>query len=214
MPDVPTCQKPQQVGVDVGLLRLATLSDGETFENKRPLRQELDHLAVLQRVLARKEKGSKNREDVKRKIGRLHKRIRDIRDDALHKLTTQIARNYGFVAIEDLNIEGMVKNHCLALSLQDAALGRLRLFLETKVPAQGGMIIKVDRFFPSSKTCCRCGCKRDDLSLSDRVFVCSNPECQLELDRDLNATINILNEGLRLAGELKAAVAEVAINET
>jgi putative transposase len=152
----------------------------------------------LQRLLARKVKGSRNYERVKAKIRQVHSRIRNIRDDILHKLTTFIARNYGLVATEDLHVKGMTKNHRLAQSLQDAALGRLLEFLETKVLRRNGQFVRVGRFFASSKTCSNpnCHAARDDLSLSDRVFHC--PQCGLALDRDLNAAINILYEGLRV----------------
>jgi putative transposase len=138
--------KPGECGVDVGVLRLATLSDGILLENLRPLRNLLDTLATLQRVFARKQPGSKNRAKLNAKVARLHKRIRDIRNDILHKLTTWIAERYGFVAIEDLNVKGMTQNHCLALSLADAALGRLLDLLETKVFSADGQLVKVDRF--------------------------------------------------------------------
>jgi putative transposase len=197
MPDHQTLPKPRECGIDIGILRLATLSDGTFFENLRPMRSLLDTLATLQRVLARKQPGSKNRAKLKAKIARLHKRIRAIRNDILHKLTTWIAERYGFVAVEDLNVKGMTQNHCLALSLADAALGRLLALLENKVNSANGQLVKVDRFFPSSKRCANCNHKREDLTLSCRIFVC--PECGFTADRDHNAAMNILKEGLRLA---------------
>lgn len=197
MPDKKTLPTPGECGVDVGLLRLATLSDGTTFENLRPLRHMLHKLARLQQLFARTQMGSRNRERLKTKIARLHKRIGDVRRDILHKMTTWIAERYGFVAIEDLHVKGLTQNHCLALSLADAALGRLLDLLETKVISANGQLVKVDRFFPSSKTCANCQHKRDDLTLADRLFVC--PNCGLVTDRDHNAAMNILNEGLRLA---------------
>jgi putative transposase len=197
VPDKKCVPKAGQCGVDVGLLRLATLSDGTVFENVRPLRHLLDKLARLQRVFARQQIGSHNREKMKAKIARLHKRIRDIRNDILHKLTRWIADHYGFVAVEDLHVKGLTQNHCLALSLADAALGRLLDLLETKVVSANGQLVKVDRFFPSSKTCANCDHKRADLTLAERVFVCLH--CGFTADRDHNAAMNILKEGLRLA---------------
>ncbi|MCI0710126.1 MAG: transposase [Chloroflexi bacterium] len=198
MPDKRIAPKAEAVGVDVGILHLATLSDGIVFDNERPLKHHLPRLAKLQRVLARKEKGSCNYEKIKAKIRHLHARIRHIRDDILHKLTTFIARYYGFVTTEDLHIEGMMKNHHLAQALQDAALRRLLTLLEYKVADRHGSFVKVDRFFASSKTCSNpdCAGRCEDLTLGDREFVC--PECGLRLDRDLNASINILYESLRL----------------
>jgi putative transposase len=195
------CALSGEWGVDVGLLRLATLSDGTTYDRAQPLRKTLPRLARLQQVLARKEKGSKNYEKTKNKIRVVHKQVRDIRDDLLHKLTTEIARHYGLVAIEDLHVKGMVKNHHLALSLSDAALGRLLNFLERKVQTHLGIVVKVDRFFASSKTCSNpdCGWRADDQTLADRVFTCQ--QCGLTLDRDINAALNICREGLRIAFE-------------
>jgi putative transposase len=199
MPDVRKTPKPERCGIDLGIVRLATLSNGESFDNPRPLKRSLQRLARLQRLFARTQKGSRNRERLKCKIGRLHKEVRDIRNDLLHKLTTKLAGEYGFIAVETLNLKGMSKNHALAQALQDAALGRLLELLGTKVLAEGGELVKVDTFFPSSRICSACGHKREKLSLSERTFVCSHPECGLVIDRDLNAAINILNEGLRIA---------------
>ncbi len=197
LPDAHGCARPEQCGVDVGLLRLATLSDGTTFDAVRPLRNLLGRIQRLQQLLETKQKGSRNREKIKAKIARLHKRVRDIRDDLLHKLTTWIARHYGFVAVEDLNVAGMLQNHKLALSLSDASLGRMLDVLEAKVVTHNGECVKVGRFFPSSKRCTACAHKHADLTLADRVFVC--PNCGFTLDRDWHAAINILNEGLRIA---------------
>jgi putative transposase len=197
IPDVPALPHPNTVGIDVGILHLATLSDGTIFENTRPLKKALSRLARLQQIMAKKQIGSNNREKLRRKIARQHKQIRDTRNDLLHKLSRYVADRYGFVAVEDLHVKGMVKNHCLAQALSDSALGRLLGFLKTKVAAQGGRVVEVDRFYPSSKTCSNCRERRTDLVLGDRIFKCSN--CGLEIDRDLNAAINILHEGMRLA---------------
>lgn len=201
MPDKSVLPKNEVCGIDVGILRLATLSDGTEFKNMRPLKNNLRRLAHLQRVLARKQKGSKNQEHIKRKVRALHAHIHHIRNDILHKMTTRISRKYSFIALEDLNVKGMTKNHCLAQALQDAALGRLHILLENKVNARHGQVVTVGRFFASSKLCSNPDCdgKCDDLTLSDRIFVCA--KCGLTLDRDLNASINILYEGLRIAAE-------------
>jgi putative transposase len=197
MPDALGCALLTQCGVDAGLLRLATLSDGITLDALRPLRNLLPRIQRLQQLLVTKQKGSRNREKLKAKIARLHKRVRDIRDDVLHKLTTWIAQRYGFIAVEDLNVAGMLQNYKLALSLSDAAMGRMFAFLESKVIAHNAEFVKVDRFFASSKTCSRCAHNRSDLNLSDRVYVW--PNCGFSLDRDWNAAINILQQGLRVA---------------
>ncbi len=198
MPDVYQCALPHRAGLDVGLLRLGTLSDGRRFENQKPLRNLLRQLKRLHRELSRKQKGSQNRGKARLALATLYYRISCIRDDVLHKMTTEITRTTGFVGIEDLHVKGMMHNHHLAMALTDASLGRLLDFLESKMRAANGVIVKVDRFFPSSKLCFNCGWKHETLSLADRVFHCGNPECGLVTDRDENAAFNILQEALRL----------------
>jgi putative transposase len=199
LPDRPTVAAEAAVGIDLGINRLATLSDGTGYENQRPLRRLLKRVKRASRDLSRKQPGSRSREKARDKLARLHYRIRCIRDDLLHKLTTDIARRYGLVGLETLNIKGMVKNHALAQALTDAALGRLGDLLESKVAAAGGEVQKVDRFFPSSKRCHRCHALHEHLPLGDRVFVCPNPKCGLVCDRDLNASLNLLEEASRLS---------------
>jgi putative transposase len=192
-------QKPP-VGVDVGLNRLATLSDGRWYENQRPLTHQLKKLRSLNKELARRTKGGKNWQKTKEKLGRLHAEIACIRLDWLHKLTTAIAKASGIVAIEDLHVKGLIRNRCLSRSFSDAAVGKLIDLLESKVPSQGGMLLKVDRFFPSSQLCHCCGARKADLTLADRVFICPNPNCGYVGDRDENASWNIVCEALRMFG--------------
>jgi putative transposase len=198
LPDEHLVNTNPAVGVDVGVNRLVTLSDDGRFENQKPLRTALKKLAHAQRSLSRKKPGSKNREKAREKVARCHYEICSVRDDVLHKLTTIIAKTYGLVGIEDLHVKGLLRNHCLALSLSDAALGRLLTLLETKVLAAGGQVVKVGRYFPSSKRCSQCHTIHPDLELSDRVFACVNEECCYTADRDLNAALNLLQEALRL----------------
>src|SRR3974390_2639695 len=145
--DIPLNRHPP-VGVDVGLNRLATPSDGRWYENQRPLTQQLKKLRRLNKELARGTKGGKNWLKTKDKLGRLHYEIACIRLDWLHKLTTQIAKTSGIVAVEDLHVKGLLRNRCLSPPFSDAAVGRLLDLLESKVLLQGGMLLKVDRFFP------------------------------------------------------------------
>jgi putative transposase len=190
------------VGIDVGINRLATLSDGSVFENQKPLRKLQRKVKRLNRALSRKQDGSKNREKARRKLAQTHYQIACIREDALQKATTAIADRYQFVAIEDLNVRGMMKNHALAQALGDASLSRFTTLLEQKVTKRSGTVQKVGRFYPSSKTCSGCGAVRETLSLAERTFVC--PVCGATLDRNHNAALNILNEGQRLrAGNRK-----------
>ncbi len=186
---VPDNQGPA-VGVDLGITKLAALSDGCVFENPKAYRRKLNVLKLAQRIVARRHKGSKRRERAKRRVANLHYRIANIRSDTIHKMTPFIAMTYGVVGIEDLNVRGMAKNHCLAGAVSDAAFGEVRRQLEYKCQWYGSKLVVHDRFMPSSKTCSRCGEIKDSLPLSDRTFRCDG--CGHEQDRDLNAAINLL----------------------
>jgi putative transposase len=136
-------------------------------------------------------------------VARLHYRITCLRQDVPQKLTTRLAGCYGIIGVEDLHLKGLLKNRKLARSFSDASLGTLVRLLETEVASRGGQLIKVDRFFPSSKTCHCCGWKWEDMTLKDRIFGCQNPACpyyQFPQDRDHNAGHNVLQEALRLIG--------------
>ena len=146
----------------------------------------------LSRSLSRKKKGSSNRAKAKTKLAKLHKRIADIRGDALHKLTHRLATEFDTIAIEDLNVKGMVRNSHLARSVSDAGFGEFRRQLEYKAAMTGASVFIVDRFYPSSKTCSTCG-EIHDLKLSNRVMVCG---CGNVMDRDLNAAINLKNKAV------------------
>ena len=186
----PVCApKGGAVGVDLGVKHLATLSDGAVIPNPRALGARLKALRKAQQALSHKVKGSVRREKAKGRVARLHARVADVRADAINKATTMIARNYSVVCVEDLNVAGMVKNHNLARSVSDAALGEFRRQLEYKTARTGAVLCVVDRWFPSSKTCSNCGVVKAKLSLSERTFNCD--ACGLSIDRDLNAAINI-----------------------
>jgi putative transposase len=216
LPDTPGAPRTSAVGIDVGLNRLATLSTGEEYENQAFLKTALLKLRQANKRLHRRVKGSKNREKARRQVARLHYQITCMRDDALHKLTTRIADCYGIIGIENLNLKGLLKNRRLSRSFSDAALGKLLTLLTSKVQQRGGQIIKVDRFFPSSKTCHACGWKWETMDLSDRVFICQNPLCayyQFAQDRDHNAALCILFEALRLVGLIDQAVNGIGSDE-
>lgn len=180
------------VGVDLGIKELATLSDGTVFPSLKPHRAAHRRLVRLSRSLSRKQKGSANRAKAKTKLAKLHKRIADIRVDALHKLTHRLATEFDTIAIEDLNVKGMVRNSHLARSVSDAGFGEFRRQLEYKAAMTGASVFIVDRFYPSSKTCSTCG-EIHDLKLSNRVMVCG---CGNVMDRDLNAAINLKNKAV------------------
>ena len=216
IPDAVAVNRPAAVGIDVGLNRLATLSTGEGVENQAFLKTALGKLRQANKRLHRRKPGSKNREKARRQVARLHYHITCMRDDVLHKLTTRLANCYGIIGIEDLNLKGLLKNRRLSRAFSDAALGKLLSLLDAKVEQRGGQVIKVGRFFPSSKTCHGCGWKWETMTLKDRVFVCQNPSCpyyQLPQDRDHNASQNILREALHLIGLIDQVVTGIGSDE-
>jgi putative transposase len=177
------------VGVDLGVKTLATMSDGTTIENPHLLKKQMRKLARKQRELSRKQKGSKNREKALIKVAKIHRTVRLARLDVLHQATTKLVRSYDTIVIEDLNVKGMVKNRKLARAISDGGFGLFRTMLENKCKMYGKTLVIADRFFPSSKTCSSCGHKKEELKLSERTFVCD--KCNFEMDRDLNAAINL-----------------------
>ena len=179
------------VGVDLGITTLATLSTGEKIEGPKPLKKSLKKLQRCSKQHSRKKKGSKNREKSRRRLAKLHKRIRDIRKDAIHRLTTKLCRENQAVAVENLSVGGMMRNRRLARHIADMGWYEFRRQLEYKCLIYGTKLTIADRFFPSSKTCSACGAVRDELSLSERTYRC--PSCNLEMDRDLNAALNLLD---------------------
>lgn len=185
------------VGIDLGVRTLATLSDGITYENPKAIKRYEGLLARAQRQLARKQKGSNRKANAKLRVQRIQKRIADIRANAIHQATTDIVRQYGFIAMEDLNVWGMVKNHCLAKSVSDAAFGEFRRQMGYKLGWSNGELVLVNRWFPSSKLCSKCGCINGNLTLADREWTC--PDCGTHHDRDENAAKNILAKGLQTA---------------
>ena len=191
--------KGHTVGVDLGVKNLATLSDGTVIPNPRALNTRLKALRKAQQALSRKTKGSARRRKAQERVARLHARIANVRADAINKATTMIARTYSTVCIEDLNVAGMVKNRRLARSVSDASLGEFRRQLDYKTARTGAALRVIDRWYPSSKTCSKCGRVKAKLSLSERVYHCD--ACGLSIDRDLNAAINI-----RVAGSAPETV--------
>lgn len=186
---VPSPPKGGSVGIDLGVKELATLSDGTVIRNPHALRSNLGRLKKAQRNLSRKRKGSNRRRKARAQVARLYARVANLRSDALNKTTTMLAHAYSDIGIEDLNVAGMVKNHGLAQSIQDAAFAEFRRQLEYKTARTGARLHVIDRWYPSSKTCSRCGTVKAKLSLSERVYRCDG--CGLVIDRDLNAAVNI-----------------------
>jgi putative transposase len=185
------------VGCDVGLKEFAILSDGTVISNPRHTKKYENKLAKEQRKLSKKQKGSKNRFKQRLKVRKIHNKIRDIRKDFLHKTSNSIAKNYDGIFVEDLNIKGMMKNHCLAKSIGDVSWSEFNRQLEYKCKWSFKYYLKIDRFFPSSKTCSNCGYVQE-MPLSKRIFDC--PNCGISIDRDLNASLNIRNIGINTLG--------------
>ena len=183
------------VGLDAGVAKLATLSDGTVFEPVNSFQKNQKKLARLQRQLSRKVKFSNNWQKQKRKIQRLHSCIANIRRDFLHKISTRLARENQTVAVEHLNIKGMLRNHKLAKSISDVSWSEFFRQLSYKTERHGGELLKVDSFYPSSQTCSACGYQNplaEDLSV--REWDC--PACGTHHDRDVNAAKNILRKAL------------------
>ena len=195
------------VGVDLGITHLATLSDGTYYESPRPLKRKLRKLKHLNQDLSRKKKGSNNRTKAKQRLSVLYYRIACVRNDALHKLTTYLAKNHSKVVIEDLAVSGMLKNHHLAQAISDLGWGEFRRQLEYKCIWYGSELVVADRFFPSSKMCSNCGNIKKDLKLSTRVYKCKR--CGLVIDRDLNAARNLVSQVAVSSTETLNACGEV-----
>jgi putative transposase len=196
----PSNQIESVLGVDVGIKTLATCSNGETFENNKYLKKSKKKLARAQKNLARKKfnketkRSSNNRNKAKLKVQKIYKRISNQRIDALHKMTSILVKTKPrYIVLEDLNVSGMMKNHKLAGAIGDASFSEIKRQLTYKTAWFGGLVIEVDRFFPSSKMCSVCGCLKEDLTLEDRIYIC---DCGNVIDRDLNASINLEKYGL------------------
>ena len=186
----------KQVGIDLGITSLLTTSDGEKFANPKNHYKLHKKLRLAQKSLSRKTKGSNNYHKARIKVARIHAKIKDSREDYTHKLTTQLIRENQTIVVEDLAVKNMVKNHKLARAISDANWGELVRQLEYKADWYGRELIKIDRYFPSSKRCSSCGYIVEKLPLNIREWDC--PECAAHHDRDINASINILRMGTRV----------------
>ena len=189
-----------KVGIDTGIKDLAILSDGKVYENIKTLKTNLKKLKYNQRQLSKKIKGSSSRLKQKSKLATIHEKVTNIRKDYLHKVSTEIIKNHDVICIEDLAVKNMMKNHKLAQAFSDVSLGTFYTMLEYKANWNDKQIVKIDRFFPSSKTCNICNYINQDLTLKDREWTCKS--CNTVHNRDLNASINIKKQGLKILSGL------------
>lgn len=187
-----------EVGIDLGITHFATLSTGEKIDNPRNLKRSMRRLKIRQRRLSHKQKGSSNRGKARHSVAMTHERIANQRRDFHHQLSRHLVDQYGYIALEDLNVSGMVKNHKLAQAISDVGWSQFVTFLKYKQDWNNGVVHQVGRFFASSKLCSACGAKNQDLTLSVREWTCQ--ECGAIHDRDTNAGINILQESLNTVG--------------
>jgi putative transposase len=183
------CKNQASIGVDLGVLSLATLSDGKVEEGPKPLKHFLHRLKRIQRKRSKKVLGSSNFKKIKKKEGKLHYKICCIRKDTLHKLTTKLTEQYQYISVEDLNVKGMLSNHKLARSISDMGFYEFKRQLLYKAKMKGNTVFIADQWFASSKTCSSCDTKKETLALSAREFRCDS--CGLKINRDLNAARNL-----------------------
>ncbi|NES70685.1 MAG: IS200/IS605 family element transposase accessory protein TnpB [Okeania sp. SIO2D1] len=186
----PTEKARETIGVDIGINTLATCSDGTKFANVKAYRQAKKRLVCHQRAVSKKAIGSKNRRKAVKKLAKVHKKIADIRADALHKLTSWLAKNHSTIVIEDLNVSGMLKNHKLASAIADCGFYEFKRQLTYKCEWYGSELVIADRYYPSSQICSNCG-HQQKMPLHLRTYECS--QCGFETDRDFNAAINLKN---------------------
>jgi putative transposase len=185
----------KSVGIDLGIKDFVITSDGFKYKNNRYTKKYEKKLKEHQQHLSRKTKGSNRYNKQKLKVATIHKKITNSRLDNLHKTSTELVKKYDTIFLEDLNIKGMIKNHKLSKHIADASWGRFLILLEYKSLWNDKQIVKIGRFFPSSKTCNCCGYINQNLKLDMREWTC--PSCNTKLDRDLNASKNILKEGIK-----------------
>ena len=200
------------VGIDLGIKDFVICSDGAVYENKRFFEKSLRKLKIYQRRLSKKQKDSKNREKARLKVSKQHKKIKNQRNDYQHKVSRELADKHNTICLETLNVKNMVKNKKLAKAISDVSWSSFIIKLEYKIAENQGKIVKIDRFYPSSKTCSNCGNVKDKLLLSERTYHCE--ECGFIIDRDLNASINILNAGLKIIEATDATVGTSLKNQS
>lgn len=184
------------VGIDLGIKDFVITSEGETFDNIKIKRNNQKKLNKLHKQLSKKQKGSKNRNKTRIKLAKYYEKLNNIKENYLHSVVNSLLNDNQVIVMEDLNVSGMLKNHKLAKSIQELSLYKFKNILKYKAEWYNRDIVEIDRYFPSSKLCNACNYKNNDLSLSDRKWIC--PKCGTEHDRDLNAALNIKKEGIKI----------------
>ena len=192
----------QSVGIDLGVKDFVITSDGEVFENKHFFKKQGRKVKKLQRQLSRKVKGSNNRNKQRIRLAKAFERLTNQKEAYIHYIVNCLLSDYDLVCMENLNVSGMLKNHKLAKAIQEVGLYRFRQVLTDKAMLNDKQVVFVNRFYPSSKTCHKCGYVKRDLTLADREWVC--PICGEHHDRDVNAAMNILSEGIVIIGSRTA----------
>ena len=200
------------VGIDLGIKNFAICSDGVVYPNMKFYEKSLRKLKISQRKLSKKQKGSNNRDKARLKVSKLHKKVKNQRNDYQHKVSRELVDKYRTICLETLKVKNMIKNRRLAKAISDTSWSSFVSKLEYKVAENQGYLVKIDRFYPSSKTCSNCGCVKESLKLSERIYHCK--ECGFEIDRDLNASINILNIGLKMIEATNATVGTSLKNQS
>lgn len=188
------------IGIDLGIKDFIITSEGEVFNNFHFKKSETKKIKRLQHRLSKKQKGSNNRNKVRIRLAKVYKKINDRKQYYLHAVSNSLIDENQVICMEDLNVKGMVKNHNLAESICEMNFGEFRRMLEYKANWYNRKIVFVDRFYPSSKTCNNCGYINKNLTLKDRQWIC--PQCGNMVERDYNAALNILDEGLRIMGNI------------
>lgn len=181
------------VGIDVGLSKFATLSDGSSIDNPKFLTKSEERIKKRQRELSRKAKGSNNRAKARLRMALAHKKIKNQRNNFIKQVANSIAKSYDCVSVEDLSIKEMMQNPILAKAIGDVSWHQFLTELEWQCKKHSTHFVKIDKYYPSSKTCSSCGWKNDKLTLADRTFKCK--QCEIATDRDLNAALNINRVG-------------------
>ncbi|MFA5527819.1 MAG: RNA-guided endonuclease TnpB family protein [Peptostreptococcales bacterium] len=184
------------IGIDLGIKDFVITSEGETFDNIKIKRNNHKKISKLHRQLSRKKKGSNNRNKCRIKLAKYYEKLNNIKENYLHKISNNLLNENQVIVMEDLSVSNMVKNHKLARSLQELSLYRFKEILKYKSNWYGRDLVEIDKWFPSSKLCNKCNYKNSELTLKDRTWIC--PECGESHDRDINAAINIRNEGIKI----------------